>query len=93
MSRLSVKTDDQKYEYRMEDDGSAIGYRYGEPCVNFTGDKIILTFAQDLESTREKLANISEMFTLAHGLLTIEQKMQVSEMMEKRQQARTNGKD
>ncbi len=88
--RLLVKTDDQKYEVRMFDDGQMTCVRYGQIERIITGDKLVLTLAQDLDSTREKLKNISEMFTLAHGLLTIEQKMQVSEMMEKRQQARVN---
>lgn len=90
MSRLSVETDDRKYKVVMENDGTTNAYRYNERMWNITGDKLVLTLAQDLESTREKLRNISEMFTLAHGLLTIEQKMEVSAMMEKRQQARTN---
>jgi hypothetical protein len=50
---LNVSTNDGKYTIIQHKDGSVEALRYGEKWRDCTGDKLILTLAQDLQAMKE----------------------------------------
>lgn len=55
---LSVTTANFKYTLIQEADGRLHTLRHGEPWRDCTGDKLILTLAQDLEAARERIREL-----------------------------------
>jgi hypothetical protein len=64
---LYVGTDDKKYTVVQKKDGHIHALRYGEKWRDCVGDNLVLTLAQDLQSTREKLFSLRKSLEILVG--------------------------
>lgn len=56
---MRVTVQDGKYTVIMENDGRLHALRHGEPWRDCVGDKLILALAQEVETLREKVKELT----------------------------------